>query len=289
MFSHLNEPKFLKNLTKYNFVPQLISSFQDYDFLYLVTTFYQGKYLHTFRMDNMTEEQIKFASACIIQGLECLRKENIIHRDISPVNIIMDDKRYFNLIDFSFSIEYKNKDVKEFYMNTFDMVTPPEMLENKKYDFNSDYYRLGSIIYFLIFKEYPLISKKKKNITDIFVDFKTIDNYTKDCIDFMNKLLTSNYKERIGFKDINELKNHSWFNGFDWIKLNDKKIKSPFRFIKNEINQSRCTRLALISKELSGFKLYSKTDIYNKLIANFNFSNKDIIEKRIKYTSNINN
>lgn len=281
MFSHLNEPKFLKNLTKYNFVPQLISSFQDYDFLYLVTTFYVGKYLHTFRMDIMTEEQIKFASACIIQGLEYLRKENIIHRDISPVNIIMDEKRYFNLIDFSFSIEYQKKDVKELYMNTFDMVTPPEMLENKKYDFNSDYYRLGSIIYFLIFKVYPLIIKRKKNIKDIFIDYKTVHNYTKDCIDFMNKLLASNYKERIGFKDINELKNHSWFKGFDWIKLNQKKIKSPFRFIKNEIEQSRCTRLALNSEELSGFKIYSKKDVYNNLIGNFNFSNNDIIRNII--------
>ena len=114
---------------------------------------------------------------------------------------------------------------------------------------------------------------------DIFIDYKTVHNYTKDCIDFMNKLLASNYKERIGFKDINELKNHSWFKGFDWIKLNQKKIKSPFRFIKNEIEQSRCTRLALNSEELSGFKIYSKKDVYNNLIGNFNFSNNDIIRK----------
>ena len=107
MFSHLKEPEILKKITKYNFVPQLVSSFQDYDYLYLVTTYYEGKTFQHFRNNNMTEEQIKFVSACVIQALEYLRNEQIIHRDVCPVNIIMDSESYFNLIDFSFSIEQR--------------------------------------------------------------------------------------------------------------------------------------------------------------------------------------
>ena len=63
-------------------------------------------------MDNLTEEQIKFMSACVIQALTHLREKKIIHRDILMKNIIMDNDRYFNLIDFSFSINYKNKDIE---------------------------------------------------------------------------------------------------------------------------------------------------------------------------------
>lgn len=287
MLSHLNTPTFLKNLNKYNFVPHLISSFQDYDYLYLVTTFYEGKYLHAFDGDIFTEEQLKFISACVIQGLEYLRKENIIHRDLSHTNIIMDEDRYFNLIDFSYSIDYRKKDAKEYYMKIFDKITPPEILEHKKYDFNSDYYSLGSVLYFLIFKKFPLNNEIKKNSTNVVLDYKSINNYSKDFIDFINKLMIPNYKKRIGFKDINELKNHSWFKGFDWIKLNNKKIKSPFRFIKNEIEQSECAKLIPRPKELLGFKINSKKEIYKELISNFNYSNNYLIDKIIKFKYNI--
>ena len=109
MFSILNEPNFLVKLNKYNFLPKIVSSFQDYDNFYLITTLYEGKSLNFFRTQNLTEEQIKFVSACVIQSLFYLRKEEIIHRDIMMKNIILDNDRYFNLIDFSFSIKYIDK------------------------------------------------------------------------------------------------------------------------------------------------------------------------------------
>ena len=168
----------------------IVSSFQDYESIYIITNFYDGNSLNSIKMNNITEEQIKFMSACVIQALTYLRKEKIIHRDIWMKNIVMDKDKYFNVIDFSFSIDYKKKDNKKFYLYTFKMVSPPEMLNSSKYDFNSDYYRLGSIIYFLIFKSYPLAIKKRNNISDIWVDYHIIRNYSENCIDFMNKLLT---------------------------------------------------------------------------------------------------
>ena len=78
IYSHLTEPYILMKLIQYDFVPKIISSFQDYDYIYLITTYYDGKSLNFFRNDNMTEWQIKFISACVIQSLIYLRKENII-------------------------------------------------------------------------------------------------------------------------------------------------------------------------------------------------------------------
>lgn len=147
IFSSLNEPDILKNLTNYNFVPNIITSFQDYDNIYIITTYYEGKPLEYFKMYNLTEEQIKFMSACVIQALTYLREEKIIHRDIMMKNVIMDKDKYFNVIDFTYSIKYNNKDNKEVYLNTYTKVTPPEMLNLSEYDYNSDYYRLGSMIY----------------------------------------------------------------------------------------------------------------------------------------------
>ena len=88
------------------------------------------------------------------------KKRKIIHRDIMMKNIIMDDEKYFNIIDFSFSIDYLNKNNNKNKMITYNRVTPPEILNYSNYDYNSDYYRLGSVIYYLLFKIYPYTKKK---------------------------------------------------------------------------------------------------------------------------------
>ena len=47
---------FLVKFTKYFFLPENISSFQDYVNFYLVTTFYEEKPLNFFRNKYLTEE-----------------------------------------------------------------------------------------------------------------------------------------------------------------------------------------------------------------------------------------
>lgn len=225
----------------------------------------------------MTEEQIKFISACVIQSLSYLRKENIIHRDIMMKNIIMDKNRYFDIIDFSFSIDYSEKDNKYKYLNTYNMVTPPEMEKLEEYDYNSDYYRLGSVIFYLIFKTYPYIVKLENNVTEIRIN-STVKNYSQNCIDFLNKLIISEPKMRIGYKDINELKNHSWFEGFDWNKFAKKEINSPFNLIKNDFDQSLCIKVDIISNEyLMRYKTNFKKLIYKQLIKKFDYVNNILI------------
>ena len=282
IYSHLNEPIILKKLINYDFVPKIISSFQDYDNLYLITTYYEGKSLYYLKNEIMTEEQIKFISACVIQSLLYLRKEKIIHRDIMTQNIIMDNDKYFNVIDFSFSIDYSQKNNRNKYLNTYNMVTPPEMEKLEEYDYNSDYYRLGAIIYYLIFKKYPYSVKLENNITDIIINSNNIKNYSIFCIDFLNKLMISDPKKRIGYKDINELKIHPWFNGFDWIKLETRQLLSPFKLIKNDYDQALCIKVDIISIQyLIRYKINYNSIIFKKLIQIFEFVNPIIIKNII--------
>jgi hypothetical protein len=194
-------------------------------------------------------------------------------------NIIMDKKKYFNVIDFSFSIDYSQKYKNKKYLNTYNKVTPPEMLKFKTFDYNSDYYRLGSVIYYLIFKTYPYLVKKKKKIANIKINYKDVKNYSKNCINFVNNLLISDPKKRIGFKDINELKYHSWFDGYDWNNLEKKKLDSPFKLIKNEINQTTCHKIKISDKYLMSYKSNSKNRLYKLLIKQFNFVNIRILNE----------
>ena len=203
IYSHLNEPNILRKIINKNFLPNFISSFQDFDNIYLVTNYYEGKTLFDFKDDIMTEEQIKFISACIIQSLTYLRAKKIIHRDLRMKNLILDEKNYINLIDFSYSIIYSKKNNFKNYIIGSKCDNSPEIQNHSKYDYNSDYYRLGgSIIYYLIFKKYINDVKKKNNITNIQLDYKNNTNYSFSCIDFINKLIITDYKKRIGYKNI---------------------------------------------------------------------------------------
>ena len=281
IYSYMNEPKILKKLIKYdNFVPKLIAYFQDYDNLYLITNYYEGNNLESFKNEILSEVQIKFISACIIQSLIYLRKEEIINRDVQMQNLIMGKDKYLNLIDYSFSINYFERIKPE----TFFVISPsesaPETSIFSSYDYNSDYYRLGVIIYYLIFKKYVNEIKKEKNISEIQIEYKGIKNYSASCFDFLNKLIITDYKKRIGFKNINELKEHHWFQGFNWNKLEKKKMKSPLEFVKN--NKKYCNQYEISKKTKNKILKFNEN-----LIEKYDFVNKNLAKKIIKYLKKI--
>ncbi len=270
LYAYLNEPKIIKKLIKYNnFVPNIIASFQDYDNLYLIIKYYHGGSLYKYKNEIMSEEQIKFISACIIQSLTYLRREQIISRDVKMNNIIMDKYKYFNLIDFSFSINHSDKNNLKKFLFISPVESPPEAKNLKIYDYSSDYYGLGQIIYYLIFKKY-INQTKYNNNGEIVIDYNNIKNYSSSCIDFLSKLINKDYKKRIGFNNINELKNHIWFKNFDWKNFENKKIKSPLKFIyKKHIHCGK------FFKDISYKNLIYKK--YIKLVKNYDYVNEKII------------
>ena len=274
---HLNEPHILKKLINYKFMPKLISSFQDFENLYLVTNLNEGSNLYHYKDENMTEEQLKFISACIIQSFIYLRKNNIIHRDIRMHNLIMDQDNYLNLLDFSYAINYSQKNEIKYYIRGEYFDNAPEIQNFLIYDYNSDYYRLGgSILFYIIFKKYLNIIKIENNVNEIIID-KNISNFTPSCIDFINKLIINDYKKRIGFKNIYELKNHSWFKNFDWQKLLNKTMKSPLNFTKYNFNQSSCTKFLFSEKDKMLYKNKTNKKLFQNLIDNYDYVNYQLI------------
>ena len=272
--SHLGEPNILKKLVNYNFINHIIASFYDLNNFYLVVNYYDGKSLYDYRFQNMTEYQIKFISACLIQAFIYLRKEKIIHRDIRMHNLIFDEFSYLNLIDFSYSIQKKELNDSRNYIKGDILDNSPEIQKKKTYDYNSDYYRLGgSIIHFLIFKKYANTVKKSRNSTNYTVNYKET-NYSSACIDFLNKLLVEDYKKRLGFNSIDEMKNHIWFKGFDWKKLEKKKLKSPFKYEVKNINSSICSKFNGSNENMKMFEINSKKRYYKILKSKYEYVNK---------------
>ena len=65
-----------------------------------------------------------------------------------------------------------------------------------------------------------------------------------EAIDFINKLLEIRPEKRLGYKGVEELKNHSWLKHFPWESLRKKEIESPFvSFSEPECSEKSCCNL----------------------------------------------
>ena len=270
----------IKLIEKNSLIQEFICTFHDYDNLYFVSKYYDG-FMHNYLNLNFSEIQIQFFSACLIQSFISLRSKQIIHRDVHFGNLVLDEKQYINLIDFHIAMDYKNKNDPKGNFVGSPSLCAPEMIKGLNYDYNSDYYRLGSMLYFMIFKKYPNDLKLKQNLTNISIKYDKKINYSLDCIDFINKLILEDNKERIGFVNIEELKNHSFFKNFNWKDLFEKKINSPFPKIERN-NIWLCNKTYDFQKRIFINSIILKNETIINMFLNYDYTNPNIILKIFK-------
>ena len=173
-------------------------------------------------------------------------------------------------------MEYKNKNEHRGDIVGSPELCAPEMTNRLEYDYNSDYYRLGSMIYFLIFRKYPNNIRKEKNITDIKINIYDKSKYSLSCMDFINKLLIFDKTKRIGYSKFDEIVNHSFFNDFNWEKFFKKSMNSPFPKIPRS-SLRLCNKNISFPKKIDINTTFSKNlDLRNKIFAYDNINDKII-------------
>lgn len=277
--SYFHEAEILSKFTYNDFIQKFICSFHDYDNLYFVSKFYDSYVVNYLTHGwHWNENQIKFFSACLIQALIGLRREQYIHRDIHLGNLVMDSKKYIKLIDFHIAIEYANKNNHHFDIVGSPKLCPPEIINLKTYDYNSDYYRLGSVIYYIIFKRYPNYIMRVKNITKVIIKLNETKEYSAECIDFLNRLIVAEKRERIGFNDINELVFHPFFMNFNWDDLIKKKMKSPFIDVNETKRHSGwCDTPFNLTKKIFLSQILLKNESLRNIFINYdNVNNREV-------------
>ncbi|PFH48949.1 hypothetical protein AMATHDRAFT_148696 [Amanita thiersii Skay4041] len=153
----------LKQVRGHKFILELEASFHDTEFFYLVTPYYTGGDLESLikYTGRLPIEALSFYTAEITCGLNYLHKNNIIHQDLKPANILMKGSGHIVISDFGLvkSFDYRpvggnvswrkaklppNTDRPladtgggtPFYM-------APEMLFRNLYSFEVDWWSLG--------------------------------------------------------------------------------------------------------------------------------------------------
>jgi serine/threonine protein kinase len=61
----------------------------------------------------------------------------------------------------------------------------------------------------------------------------TPETWSLEATDFINKCISRRPESRLGLNNCVELKTHVWLKDFDWKKLANREMKSPFMPDKN--------------------------------------------------------
>ena len=111
----------------------------------------------------------------------------------------------------------------------------PEMLEHNLAGLFTDLWALGCIMFELSSGKQMFRGKNNNSVyTKILeYDVEFPKNMDKDLIDLIQKLTEYDHSKRIGLKNIPMIKNHPYFEGFDFELLADQKMKCPPLDIKS--------------------------------------------------------
>lgn len=178
----IKEVKLLQQLNHPNIINYSIS-FIERNELYIVLELADGgdlskliKYFQR-RHEYLSEKIITkyFSQVCL--AVRYIHSKRILHRDIKPANIFMTSDGCVKLGDFGLGRFFgQNTRDAHSYVGTFYYMSP-ERIRESGYDFSSDVWSLGCVLYELITLFSPFsVSHNKTNYSGTFIGYQVTDS-----------------------------------------------------------------------------------------------------------------
>ena len=232
-----------------------------------------------------SERTIKQISTQLLSGLQALHKNGIIHCNLKPSNILIDEYGNVKICDFKKSLKASTMNASLIKKNKNAMTpcyTAPELFQEEgMYSFKSDLWALGCIMYELAVGQVPFfddsIGKLITKIINNEVNFnkKELRNYSDDFINIIKKLLIKEPNERSTWGDIERM---PWWDGYFYNSGKPESDLSPVNKNNNkEIDASRLSKIAARNKrdEKQDYNNSKEEDIESP-DAEFDFISKDL-------------
>ena len=252
----LTEKKHVKALTRernilaelnHPFLLHLVQTYQDESFVFMLTGLCQGGELYSLLHSNrttfiMTESSSKFYASCILDALSYMHQRSIVYRDLKPENCLLTCIGYPTLVDFGFSKRLVGSS-RTFSMCGTPLYTAPEIILDKGYSFEVDYWALGVLIYEMNIGFTPFYRKgitqedMDRRIIHADFDFPSTSylSMTPSAMDIIKKLLIADPARRLGnFQRTNidgtrDITSHTWFSDVDFERLRSYEVKAPWQ------------------------------------------------------------
>ncbi|CAO3699077.1 unnamed protein product [Rhizopus stolonifer] len=230
----ISERKILEQI-ECHLIVNMRYAFQDEDNLFMVLDLMLGGDLrfHLDRLGVMPEEYVRYYAAEISLGLNYLHSLNVIHRDLKPDNILLDEKGHAHLTDFNIATMIVGSKPLTSVAGSFAYIAP-EVLLKRGYLASVDWWSLGVVCYELLFGRRPFRGKSNEALQQSIIhdtlEFPSQHKASEHAVHFIQSLLTRDVNARIGVgkQGFHRLTSHPWFAGLDWEKLRHEEIDPPF-------------------------------------------------------------
>ena len=225
------------------FIVKMVKSLRNQHFCFLLIEFINGINLDQYLSKRHHRQNIyetQFYIGCILLMLEYLQKKYIAHRDIKPSNIMIDSNGYLKMIDFGTSKVLTFSDYTSTIIGTPHYIAP-EILQGRGYSLSCDFWSLGICMYEIFYGKYPFgnyaieVIEIYKEILRNSFSFPIENKKVEKANSFISCLLNKKVNERIC--NVSSLKKKPFFEGYEFDKLNDFKLKAPYKPSKHSFDK----------------------------------------------------
>ncbi|XP_044884468.1 serine/threonine-protein kinase 32A isoform X2 [Mauremys mutica] len=225
------------------FLVNLWYSFQDEEDMFMVVDLLLGGDLRYHLQQNVRfqEGTVKLFICELALALDYLQSRRIIHRDMKPDNILLDEHGHVHITDFNIATIL----TKGMQVTTIAGTKPymaPEMFNSTKptgYSFAVDWWSLGITAYELLRGRRPYHIRSNISPNEIAHVFRTATvmypaAWSKEMVSLLKKLLEPNPEER--FAQLKDIQDFPYLADINWDAVLQKRIMPGFIPTKGRLN-----------------------------------------------------
>ncbi|XP_048501575.1 serine/threonine-protein kinase ATG1a isoform X2 [Beta vulgaris subsp. vulgaris] len=203
------EISILRNITHPNII-RLFEAIETEERIFLVLEYCEGgdlgAYIH--RHGRVSEDVARHFIKQLAAGLQVLRENNLIHRDLKPQNLLLSGREVTPLLkigDFGFARYLTPQGLADTLCGS-PLYMAPEIIQNQKYDARADLWSVGAICYQLVVGKPPFDGNSQLQLFQNVLRAKelqfpegSLQVLHPDYVEFCRSLLRRNPVERLTF------------------------------------------------------------------------------------------
>ncbi|XP_053440350.1 serine/threonine-protein kinase 32C isoform X1 [Nycticebus coucang] len=219
------------------FLVNLWYSFQDEEDMFMVVDLLLGGDLRYHLQQNVqfSEDTVRLYICEMALALDYLRGQHIIHRDVKPDNILLDERGHAHLSDFNIATIIKDGERATALAGTKPYMAP-EIFHSfvnggSGYSFEVDWWSVGVMAYELLrgWRPYDIHSSNPvESLVQLFstVSVQYVPSWSKDMVALLRKLLTVNPEHRLSC--LQDMRAAPSLARVPWDDLMEKKVEPGF-------------------------------------------------------------
>lgn len=240
----LRELEILKSL-EHPFLVNLWFAFQDEEDMFMVVDLLLGGDIryHLQQVTKFDESRVKLYLCELGSALGYLRTKKVIHRDLKPDNLLLDEKGHVHLTDFNIATILEDGKLATSMSGTKPYMAPEIFAaaskEVKGYSFGVDWWSLGVCIYEILRSKRPYEIHASTSLSDVQHIFTSESvhyptSWSRDMVHVLQRLLQQDPKKRLDNLEL--LKKERLLADVDWEAVEAVNIQPGFVPPKDHLN-----------------------------------------------------